>query len=167
MVAGQVDGQHAEFVMGEVAGLQRPDAMVVLGTVDEDGSRQTGVEWLATRIGVGLLALDIQDHADSLGALPWLGLPTVSCGFAALALRPAGFCAAFSARLRSSIRSSGSSRPIDRRIVPSAMPAAASASASMRKCVVEAGWITSERASPTLARCENSESASMKRRPAA
>ena len=75
------------------------------------------------------------------------------------------FDAAFSARFRSSIRSSASSRPIERRIVPGPMPARTSAASSMRKCVVEAGWMTSERQSPTLARCENSFSASMKARP--
>ena len=37
----------------------------------------------------------------------------------------------------------------------------------MRKWVVDAGWITSERQSPTLARCENSCSASMKATPCA
>ena len=35
----------------------------------------------------------------------------------------------------------------------------------MRKCVVDAGWITSERQSPTLARCEKIFSASMKALP--
>jgi hypothetical protein len=45
------------------------------------------------------------------------------------------------------------------------MPARASAASSIRKWVVEAGWMTSERQSPTLARCENSFSASMKARP--
>ena len=64
------------------------------------------------------------------------------------------------------MRSSGCSRPIDRRTVPGVMPAAASAASSMRKCVVVAGWITSDFASPMLARCEKSESASMNLRPA-
>src|SRR6185312_12194317 len=101
------------------------------------------VEALAARIGVRGLALDGQDHADSF----FEGAP----GALAAGL-PAVLVTALRARLRSSIRSSGSSRPIDRRIVPSAMPAAASAAASIRKCVVDAGWMTSERASPTFAR---------------
>ena len=75
------------------------------------------------------------------------------------------FSAAFRARFRSSIRSSASSSPIDSRIVPGVMPACASAASSMRKCVVDAGWITSERQSPTLARCEKIFSASMKALP--
>ena len=50
--------------------------------------------------------------------------------------------------------------------MPSPMPASFSAAASSWACVVEAGWITSDLASPTLARCENSCSRSMKRRPA-
>ena len=45
-------------------------------------------------------------------------------------------------------------------------PPRASAASSMRKCVVVAGWITSDFASPMLARCEKSESASMNLRPA-
>ena len=64
------------------------------------------------------------------------------------------------------MRSSGCSSPIDRRTVPGVMPAAASAASSMRKCVVLAGWITSDFASPMLARCEKSVSASMNLRPA-
>jgi hypothetical protein len=47
-------------------------------------------------------------------------------------------------------------------MVPGVMPAAASAASSMRKWVVLAGWMTSERQSPTLARCEKIFSASMK-----
>ncbi len=75
--------------------------------------------------------------------------------------------AACSARRRSSIRSSGFSRPTDRRIVPSVMPAFARSSADIRKCVVLAGWITSDFASPTLARCEKILSVSMNLRPCA
>ena len=74
MVAGQVDRQHAEAVMREVARLQRPHAMVVLGAVDEHGGRQAGVERLAAGVGVGRLVLNLEDHADSLGALPSDGL---------------------------------------------------------------------------------------------
>jgi hypothetical protein len=44
--------------------------------------------------------------------------------------------------IRSSIKWSGSSRPIDRRMVPGPMPACANAASSMRKCVVDARWIT-------------------------
>ena len=43
-------------------------------------------------------------------------------------------------------------------------PLAASASSSRRRCVVEPGWMTSDFASPTFARCESSSQASMKRR---
>src|SRR5688572_29423603 len=61
------------------------------------------------------------------------------------------FCAARSAGPRSSIRSSGSSRPTESLIMPSPIPASLSAAASSCACVVEAGWITSDLASPTLA----------------
>jgi hypothetical protein len=50
-------------------------------------------------------------------------------------------------------------------MVPSVMPAFSRSAADIRKCVVLAGWITSDFASPTFARCEKSRSDSMKRRP--
>ena len=50
--------------------------------------------------------------------------------------------------------------------MPSPIPASLSAAASSWAWVVEAGWMTSDLASPTLARCEKSFSRSMKRRPA-
>ena len=72
-------------------------------------------------------------------------------------------CATRSPCLRRAARGSGPrsgrprfSRPIDRRIVPSVIPAFASSAADIRKCVVLAGWMTSDFASPTLARCEKS-----------
>ena len=46
------------------------------------------------------------------------------------------------------------------------MPPASFSSVVNCWCVVDAGWITRLLASPTLARCENTCSASMKRRPA-
>ena len=45
-------------------------------------------------------------------------------------------------------------------------PAAASSPASSWECVVEAGWIASDFASPMLARWQKSSSESMKRWPA-
>src|ERR1700682_4075039 len=63
---------------------------------------------------------------------------------------------ALSACSRSAIRSSLSSMPIDRRTTSGAAPDFTWAAASSWLWVVEAGWITSERVSPTLARCENS-----------
>src|SRR5205814_2962151 len=103
----------------------RPHAVVVQRTVDEDDAGERRVESLAAGVGVGQVVADLDLHQRTAFAL-------------------AAFSATFSARFRSSIRSSASSSPIDRRIVPGVMPACASAASSMRKCVVEAGWITSE-----------------------
>src|ERR1022692_1758731 len=72
---------------------------------------------------------------------------------------------AYKARLKSSIRSSAFSSPTESRIVPSVIPAAARFFAETRKCVVLAGWITSDFASPTLARWEKILSDSMNLRP--
>ena len=87
-------------VMGEVARLQRPHAVVVAGAVDEHDRRQRGVE--RPRAGVRVDAPRSRT-TEAHQAFP----------------------AACSARPRSSIRSSGSSRPTDSRIVPSVMPALA------------------------------------------
>jgi hypothetical protein len=67
---------------------------------------------------------------------------------------------------RSAMRSSGSSRPTETRIISSPIPAWRSCWSVICWWVVEPGWITSERRSPTLARCENSSIDSMNRRPA-
>ena len=56
--------------------------------------------------------------------------------------------------------------PIESRTVPGVMPAAASSSSSICECVVEAGWMASDRTSPMLARWENSSRDSMKAWPA-
>ena len=50
--------------------------------------------------------------------------------------------------------SSIDSSPTDNRTMSDVTPAAFCCSASSCRWVVEAGWMTSERASPTLARCE-------------
>ena len=57
--------------------------------------------------------------------------------------------------------SSMSSMPTESRMVDSLIPAARSAGSSDWECVVEAGWTTSDRTSPTLARSECSFKASM------
>src|SRR5205814_9876843 len=61
-----------------------------------------------------------------------------------------------SACSRSAIKSSLSSMPMDSRTTSGAAPDFTLAASSSWLWVVEAGWITSERVSPTLARCENS-----------
>src|SRR5690606_30977329 len=119
-VARQVHRQHVPAVVGQVAALQGPDAVVVEHTVDEDDRGLGGIERFAAGVAVSGGVVDGQIHGQA----------------------PA-FSAAFKARLRSSIRSSASSRPMDNRMVPGPMPPAASASSVMRKWVVLAGWMTS------------------------
>ena len=63
-------------------------------------------------------------------------------------------CAFSSAWSRSQRISSSVSRPIDRRIISGVTPAARCSSSDSWRCVVDAGWMTSVFASPTLARCE-------------
>ena len=62
--------------------------------------------------------------------------------------------------------SSRSSRPMLRRTSSGSTPAASSAASESWRCVVEAGWMTSVRVSPTLARCEHRSTASMNASPA-
>ena len=57
-VAGQVDRQHVPAVVGQVAGLQDPDAVVVEHAVDEDDGGLGRVEGLAAGVAVGLGAVD-------------------------------------------------------------------------------------------------------------
>jgi hypothetical protein len=52
--------------------------------------------------------------------------------------------------------SSVSSSPIDSRTTSGPAPAATFCASDSWRCVVEAGWMISERVSPMLARCENS-----------
>src|SRR6218665_2969650 len=125
-MAGQVHSQHVPAMVGEVAALQAPDAVVVEHAVDHDDGGLGRIERLAAGVAIGLGAVDEDVH------------------------HAPAFPAALRARLRASIRSSGSSRPMDRRMVPWLMPAPARASSLMRKWVVEAGWITKLHHSPPL-----------------
>jgi hypothetical protein len=65
-MAGQIDRQHAEAVMGEPAALQAPDAVVVLRAVDEHDAGQGGVEGLAAGVGVGGPAVEFDLHGIRL-----------------------------------------------------------------------------------------------------
>ena len=112
-MAGQVQRQHVEAVVGQVAALQNPDTVVVQGAVDEDDAGFGGIKRLAAGVAVGAVAVD--------GVVHW------------------AFSATFSARLRSSSKSPASSRPMDKRMVPWVIPPAAKASSLMRKWVVLAG----------------------------
>src|SRR3954447_20316546 len=72
-----------------------------------------------------------------------------------------------SARSRSKMMSSTSSMPTLMRTSSGRTPAASSASVESWRWVVEPGWITSVRVSPTLARCEHSSTRPMNASPAA
>ena len=84
--------------------------------------------------------------------------------------RPTGGRAAHSAALSawsmSSMRSSTCSMPIESRIVSGATPTTARASGESWRCVVEAGWATSDLASPMLTSRLKSLTESKKRIPA-
>ena len=68
----------------------------------------------------------------------------------------AGYCTAANPWVKSARISSMCSVPIDRRMVLGRMPQAASSSADSCEWVVEAGWITRDFTSATLASSENS-----------
>ena len=59
-VAGQVHRQHVPAVVGQIAALQRPDAVVVDDAVDEDDGGFGGIEGLAAGVAVGAGAVDLQ-----------------------------------------------------------------------------------------------------------
>ena len=63
--------------------------------------------------------------------------------------------------------SSTASSPTDNRIISGSTPAARCSASSSCRCVVDAGWMTSVLASPTLARCDRNCTPSMNRSPAA
>src|SRR5207302_9831258 len=126
-VAGKVEREHVPAVVAEVAALQSEQGMVQAGAVHEDERGLPGVELVGGGVGEDRLAVDLEIH----------------------------FTAALRARSRSASRSCGSSRPIDRRTVPALMPERPRSASIIRQWVVVAGWITSDLASPTLARCEN------------
>src|SRR6185295_3357323 len=128
-MAGKIDREHAAAMVGEPARLQTPGRAVEARAVQEDDGGLGNIEvGAAGRRGDGA-AVDGEIHGQA-------------------------FTAARSAWPRSSRMSAGSSRPTERRIMPSPMPASFSAAASSWAWVVEAGWMTSDLASPTLARCE-------------
>ena len=62
--------------------------------------------------------------------------------------------------------SSIDSMPIDSRTISGSTPAARCSSSDNWRCVVEAGWMTSDLASPMFARCERNCRLSMNYAPA-
>src|SRR3954470_6925677 len=147
-------GLEAEDLV--VVGRDRPD--LVVGRV----GAQIAEHEVARAVGLARRA----DHRDRLRAAqdrlalerPRRG-PRAARGLDLAAAHP-------SARSRSKRMSSGSSMPTLIRTSSGSTPAASSAASESWRWVVEPGWITSVRVSPTLARCEHSSTAPMKRSPA-
>jgi hypothetical protein len=57
-MAGQIDGQHVPAVIGHIAALQRPDAVIAEHAVDENGRGLGRVEGLAAGVGVDVCVVD-------------------------------------------------------------------------------------------------------------
>ena len=53
-VAGQIYGQHIPAVVGQIAALQRPDAVVAEHAVNQDGGGLGGIKRPAAGVGVKL-----------------------------------------------------------------------------------------------------------------
>jgi len=66
-VPRQVEREHREAVVREVARLKRPHAVVVLGAVDEHDDRQQRVEGAAAGVGVRRRGVDVEEHGQGLG----------------------------------------------------------------------------------------------------
>ena len=136
-VPGQVDGEHVAAVPGEIARLQRPDAVVVGGAVHEDDGGQRRIEGAAAR-------------CRRMQRWP----ATVNC------IRPF---------LRGVQRAAEILDEVVGVLQPDRQPDRALADAGVRagrrpscgSAWCWPGWMTSDLASPTLARCENTRSASM------
>ena len=61
-VTRQVHGQHRMAVMRQLAALQGPHAVVVERAVDQHHRRQRHIKRLATGVGIGTAAVDVQVH---------------------------------------------------------------------------------------------------------
>ena len=61
-MAGEIDRQHREPMVGEIARLQRPHRMIILRSMNEHGRWQVGIEALAAGIRIGRLRFEIDDH---------------------------------------------------------------------------------------------------------
>ena len=69
-MAGQIDGQHVPAVVGHVAALQGPHAVVVEHAVDEHHRGLGGIEGLAAGVAVdgGAVDLDVHGQAPAFSA---------------------------------------------------------------------------------------------------
>ena len=63
-VSRQIERQHVVPVVGEVAALEDPDAVVQAASVDEDDAPLCGHERAATRVGEGAVSVDVQFHSE-------------------------------------------------------------------------------------------------------
>ena len=65
-VAGQVDGQHVVAMVGKVAALQNPDAVVVERAVNKNHGRAFGRKGLAPGVSVQIGVVDGNEHVRIL-----------------------------------------------------------------------------------------------------
>src|SRR5688572_26444136 len=150
----RVHGNDVVSVRVEVDRRERACVVVVRAQADHRDRAvlgQDAVAFLRRQSEVVALSDGAHDWYGAPYALERIEWPTPCSTFA----RPAGgpaFCDAASAWSRSATISATSSMPIDTRTSSGPMRAARSSSSLSCWCVVEAGWMTSDFASPTLAR---------------
>jgi hypothetical protein len=65
-VAGQIERHYGKSMMGKVARLQDPDAVIVLSAMQENDGRGRSGEGLATGVGIRLPRLNVEQHAKRL-----------------------------------------------------------------------------------------------------
>ena len=63
-MTGQIDRECVPAMIGIVAALQRPDAVVGGGAVDKDDRRLVGVECASGGVGVYVFVVDRQVHCN-------------------------------------------------------------------------------------------------------
>jgi len=135
-----------------------------------DGLFVAGIAIGRERASVGLVRTGDRDTYARVSAYAgWVGSVMLGVGAKEAAELLGDGIAARSSRepARGSQRmSSMLSRPIERRTISGGTPARASSSSFSCRCVVEAGWITSDFASPMLAKWLTKVSASMNFTPA-
>ena len=64
-VAGQIHSEHVPAVVGEVATLQNPDAVVIQHAMDEDKGGLGGIKRLAAGVAIGAVAVHVEIHVFS------------------------------------------------------------------------------------------------------
>ena len=65
-VAGQIDSEHIELVVGQVAALQTPNTVVMQSAMDQYKAGQFGSQWLASGVGIQRGVIDSNQHGTVL-----------------------------------------------------------------------------------------------------